>query len=67
MEAGWFGVADLSVTTESLGEARIVQQAFENPDGTPLTVQPELFDRCAHGVPVWSRGFQAWDFSEQGN
>ncbi len=67
VEAGWFGVADLSVTTESLGEARIVQQAFENPDGTPLTVQPELFDRCAHGVPVWSRGFQAWDFSEQGN
>ena len=48
----------LAVTTQTLPQARIVQQDFENPDGTPLCVTGEFLSRLTPGtncIPVWTR------------
>lgn len=48
----------LAVTTQTLPQARIVQQDFENPDGTPLCVTGEFLSCLTPGtncIPVWTR------------
>lgn len=53
-----FTLPDMVISSETLPEARIVQQGFENPDGSPLRVDREILSKLVPGpncIPVWSR------------
>lgn len=53
-----FTLPDMAVSSENLPEARIVQQGFENPDGSPLRVDREILSKLAPGpnrIPLWNR------------
>ena len=53
-----FTLQQTEVSTQSLGQARIVQQGFENPDGNPLHVDREFLSGLKPGrnrVLIWQR------------
>lgn len=53
-----FTLQQTEVSTQSLGQARIVQQGFENPEGKPLRVDREFLSGLKPGrnrVLIWQR------------